>query len=244
MSSSENSSTTFYLIDTNNIYFNGTGPTGPFSAPTLTSGMTMSIAARGHYIPIPLTSKPQISNNIVLEEPENTYAVFTGLSYNGNFLNLSPLTAGETIVEYSGNTYVNNNVNSGFTVSGTVKMNFVATEDQSITNQGSQVQFWTTPNGTSNMTNVLNIDSNGITFSDGTVQSSAAASDISIGQPNGVATLDSNGDVPLSQIPPIITDQLLSLQRQVNMLSAQIAEICNLWNTDLFEPHIVPDPLS
>jgi hypothetical protein len=173
MSSSENSSTTFYLIDTNNIYFNGTGPTGPFSNPSLNAGATMSVATRGVFIPIPLSAKPMVSNNIIKEEYENTYAIFTGLSYNGNFIKLRPLTEGEIMVEYSSNTYVNNTINSGFTVSGTTKMNFVATEDQSITNQGSQIQFWTTPEGTSTITNVLNIDSNGITFSDGTVQNSA-----------------------------------------------------------------------
>ena len=196
----------------------------------------------------------------IINDSARSYSVYSGRRINGTYINPTNVLSGEILLRNEGTPYVGNSQNNGFTNNGTVRIDFTTTEDQSVDNQGSQIQLWTTPAGTSTIVNNINIDSNGITFvSDGSVQNTAGIPICEKGIVNGVATLDNTGKVPLSQINTDTQDQIIELQNKVNKelqnqiivlqsqidtLKEQITMIFNVWNEDLFEPHIVNDMLS
>lgn len=191
-----------------------------------------------------VTGQPSLPSRII-NDSSNSYAVFAGRRSDGTSVNPTPVQSGETIVRFSGNPYVASSSNGGFTQFGTARIDFVAIENQTTNTQGSRIDFYTTPVGTKTIAKNISIDYNGINFSsDGSTQNTAGIPLTQKGVANGVATLDSNGTVPLSQINAELRAQVVDLQTQVNTLKAQISQIFQVWNMDLFEPHIVNDMLS
>jgi len=133
----------------------------------------------------------------------NSYPAFIGRRYNGTTDNPTPVLAGNPIVRFGGNPYIGGPNNGGFTALGNTRIEFTATENQTTGAQGSEIQFLTTPTGTSTINKIITIDSNGITFSsDGTSQNTAGIPLTQKGNANGVATLGSDSKVPASQLPP------------------------------------------
>jgi len=127
-----------------------------------------------------------------------TYPAYIGRRYNGTTANPSGVTIGDIISRFGATPYLNN---SSFSSMSTARMDFVATEIQTPTNQGNHIEFWTTPNGSTTIEKYLSISDNGITFSDGTSQNTAAIPLTEMGIAGGVATLGLDGKVLTTQLP-------------------------------------------
>jgi hypothetical protein len=124
-----------------------------------------------------------------------------GRRYNGTSASPLPVNSGEVIARFVANAYNGGSSNNGFAPIGLSFMEIVATEDQTATANGGQINFWTTANGTTTNVNSISIVPTGIQFADDTVQSTAGIPLTQKGQQNGVATLGSDGKVPNSQLP-------------------------------------------
>ena len=88
----------------------------------------------------------------------NNYAAFIGRRYNGNATAPTQVLAGQTISRYGGTPYSS----SGWPSISTARVDFVALEDQTATNRGTSIQFFTTPAGSTNVTPSMTVASTGI----------------------------------------------------------------------------------
>jgi hypothetical protein len=89
----------------------------------------------------------------------NNYVAYIGRRYNGNATAPTQVLAGETISRYGGTPYTN----AGWPSISTARVDFVALEDQTATNHGTSIQFYTTPVGTANSVLSMTVASTGIT---------------------------------------------------------------------------------
>jgi hypothetical protein len=89
----------------------------------------------------------------------NNYSAFIGRRYNGNATAPTQVLSGQTISRYGGTPYGN----AGWPTISTARVDFVALEDQTATNQGTSIQFFTTPVGTASSTPSMTVASTGIT---------------------------------------------------------------------------------
>jgi len=125
------------------------------------------------------------------------YAAYIGRRYNGSSGSPSAVNNGELISRLGATPYTS----TGWPSLSTARIDFVASQDQTGTNQGSNIQFWTTAINSNSVSRSLTIDSGGITFADATTQSTAAIPLTQLGAASGVATLDGASRLTLSQIP-------------------------------------------
>ena len=72
------------------------------------------------------------------------YSVIAGRRYNGTIANPTQVLANQDIIRYAGTPYAT----GGWPTIGPSRMSFTATENQTATNQGGRIEFWTTANGT------------------------------------------------------------------------------------------------
>jgi hypothetical protein len=89
----------------------------------------------------------------------NNYAAFIGRRYNGNATAPTQVLAGQTISRYGGTPYSD----AGWPSISTARVDFVALEDQTATNRGTSIEFYTTPLGTATATPSMTVASTGIT---------------------------------------------------------------------------------
>lgn len=90
----------------------------------------------------------------------SNYPLYVGRRYNGTALAPTGVLAGQIISRIGANPYLNDDAN--FTALGTAQINFVATEIQTTTNQGSKIVLSTTLTGTNTQANVATFDTAGI----------------------------------------------------------------------------------
>jgi trimeric autotransporter adhesin len=83
-------------------------------------------------------------------DSNGNYTVIAGRRYNGTIANPTQVLAGQDIVRYGGTPYGS----SGWPTIGPSRISYVANEDQTATNQGGRIEFWTTANGTVASTNI------------------------------------------------------------------------------------------
>ena len=95
----------------------------------------------------------------VYSDGVNNYAAFIGRRYNGNATAPTQVLSGETIARYGGTPYGN----TGWPSISTARVDFVALEDQTATNRGTSIEFYTTPVGTATATPSMTVASTGIT---------------------------------------------------------------------------------
>jgi hypothetical protein len=95
----------------------------------------------------------------VYSDGVNNYAAFIGRRYNGNATAPTQVLAGQTISRYGGTPYSN----TGWPSISTARVDFVALEDQTATNHGTSIEFYTTPVGTATATPSMTVASTGIT---------------------------------------------------------------------------------
>ena len=89
----------------------------------------------------------------------NTYSLFAGRKGNGTAGNPLNVANNDVIFRLSGNGYAN-----GFSQFGQARIDFVASENFSSTNQGTQIQFWNTIPGTNNLTQIATFNANTVSF--------------------------------------------------------------------------------
>ena len=128
----------------------------------------------------------------VYNDGQNNYPVYTGRRYNGNVTAPSQVLNGQDVVRYGASAYTS----GGWFGNGIARMSIVANEDQTLTNQGSRIEFSVTPNGnsSSNIANVAVLTSSLATIKtdtaingNATITGNVTASNLAINS-NGVIT--------------------------------------------------------
>lgn len=136
------------------------------------------------------------------------YPVYAGRSARGTINNPTSTSATDILSRFGANGYVAGvGTGTGFLSLGSARIDFRASEDFTPTNRGTQIDFYTTPKGSTTLNNVASISDTGlitdaITFSaDGSVQTSAGIPANTVGISNGIAQLGGDGKLLSSQIP-------------------------------------------
>ena len=127
----------------------------------------------------------------------NSYSAYIGRRARGTSDTPTQTMAGDTISRIGANPYGI----GGFSGISTMRVDFVNREDQTSTNMGGELQFWTTANGSNTITKRLTINENGTVYADGTTQNTAfnstsAVTSISVG--TGLTRSGSSGNVSLN----------------------------------------------
>lgn len=89
-----------------------------------------------------------------------SYAAVIGRHYNGNTASPSGLNNNDMIARFGATPYTS----GGWPTISTTRIDMLADENQSLTNQGSRIEFWVTPKGTTTLTKQLYIDNTGSNF--------------------------------------------------------------------------------
>jgi hypothetical protein len=90
-----------------------------------------------------LTGQPSIPARIYNDGAAN-YAAYVGRRYNGTALAPTGVLAGQILSRVAATPYL---LDGTWPDISTTRIDFVSTEDQQTTQQGSQIQMWTTPDG-------------------------------------------------------------------------------------------------
>jgi len=169
-----------------------------------TGAVSIIGSSDGNYVPpassgsmLHITGQPGTASKIH-NDAANNYSLFVGRRYDGTSSSPTPVNSNELVARFAGSAYNSANV---FPAAGIARFDIVASENQTATNQGARIEVWTIPIGSNVISKQLVFSSNGVTFNDGTSQNTAAIPLSYIGVGNGVASLNSSGKVPTSQLP-------------------------------------------
>jgi hypothetical protein len=105
-----------------------------------------------------ITGQPTLPSR-VYNDGANAYAFYGGRRYNGTASSPSAISSNTLITRYGSTPYAS----SGWPTVSTARIEMYATEAQTSTNQGSNIALWTTPIGTSTITQVASIDDQAVT---------------------------------------------------------------------------------
>jgi hypothetical protein len=122
-----------------------------------TSGAVVSPANPGGMLQI-TGQNNQVSR--VYNDAVNNYPLYVGRRYNGTALAPTGVLANQVISRLGANPYLTDT--AGFTSLGVAQINFVATENQTTTNQGSKITMNTTPTGSNVQSTVAEFNYGGI----------------------------------------------------------------------------------
>ena len=144
---------------------------------------------------------------------QNNYPIYVGRMARGTIDSPTASSTGDILLRLSGNGYGSNGFGSG----GTARIDFTAVEPYTDVAKGSRIDFWTTPAGTTSITNNASVTSegfkgNGFTFTaDDTRQTTAGIplTQKKIANAPYVATLDSTGKLDPTQIPSSLTGAIV-----------------------------------
>jgi len=135
------------------------------SALTIAASNTVATPANDGYM-IHISGKNGVSSRIVSDSyGTGAYAVYAARTARGNVSNPAPVQTGDIIGRFSANGFGN----TKFQQFGTGRIDFVATENYTDSNTGSQIQFWNCPVGTNTLTQIASFNGASVTFA-GTVQ--------------------------------------------------------------------------
>ena len=133
------------------------------------------------------------------------YPIYVGRMARGTIATPTAASTGDILLRISANGYSN----TGFTAGASARIDFVADELFSSTGRGSQIDFWTTPIGSTTVSNSASVSSDGFVgagvrfTTDNTYQTTRGIpyGEKAIASANYVATLGSDGKLDSSQIP-------------------------------------------
>ena len=94
----------------------------------------------------------------IYNDAVGSYSAMVGRRYEGNVNAPSQVLANSIVSRYAATPYNSN----GWPAISTARIDMVATEDQTDTNQGTEIQFWTTANGTNTISQVMSVTNNDI----------------------------------------------------------------------------------
>jgi hypothetical protein len=122
-----------------------------------TSGAILSPANPGGMLQI-TGQNNQVSR--VYNDAVNNYPLYVGRRYNGTALAPTGVLVNQVISRLGANPYLTDT--AGFTALGVAQINFIATEDQTTTAQGSKIVMNTTPTGSNVQSTVAEFNYGGI----------------------------------------------------------------------------------
>jgi len=135
------------------------------SALTITATPTVTTPSQDGYM-IHVSGKQNVSSRIVADSfGANTYVVYAGRSARGNVNNPSAVQTNDVLSRFSGNGYGT----TKYQPLGTARIDFVASENYTDANTGSQIKFYNCPVGTNNITNIATFNGDSVIFT-GAVQ--------------------------------------------------------------------------
>jgi hypothetical protein len=143
----------------------------------------------------------------------NTFAGLQGRASRGTIQSPTNTQANDVLFQLSGSGY-GNGFDTALGTQGGSRIDFRATETFTGSAKGSDIHFWTTQPGTTSTVNSGSIDyqgfsGNGFRFTtDNSVQTTAGIPLTQKANALGVATLDTNGYLSSSQIPPSLSGAL------------------------------------
>jgi len=135
------------------------------AALTIAASNTVILPANDGYM-IHISGKNGISSRIVSDSyGTGAYAVYAARTARGTVTSPTAVQNGDIIGRFSSNGYGT----TKFQQYGTGRIDFVATENYTDANTGSQIQFWNCPVGTNTLTQIAVFNGASVTFA-GTVQ--------------------------------------------------------------------------
>lgn len=127
-----------------------TGSTGAFFQPPAAPGYMLAI-----------TGVDGIPSRVVnTTYGTGTYALYVGRKANGTAASPTAVLSGDVIARFSCGGYTG----SGFSNTGQGRIDFVATENYSTTNQGSKIEFYNTMDGSNTVNKIAAFNANSATF--------------------------------------------------------------------------------
>jgi hypothetical protein len=134
------------------------------SAVTISATPNVTLPSQDGYM-IHISGKQNVASRIVTDSfGANTYVVYAGRTARGNVSNPSAVQSGDVLSRFSGNGYGT----TKYQPFGTARIDFVASENYTDANTGSQIQFWNCPAGTNTVTQIATFNGTSVTFT-GTV---------------------------------------------------------------------------
>jgi len=127
---------------------------------TISATPTVAIPSNDGYM-IHISGKPDIPSRIVNDSyGTNAYGLFASRTARGTVTSPSGLQSGDIIARFSGNGYGT----TKFATFGTSRIDFVATENYTDANTGSQIKFWNCAIGSNTLTNILTLNGDSADF--------------------------------------------------------------------------------
>jgi hypothetical protein len=129
------------------------------------NGAVVPPAANGTLLHI--TGLDSVTTKLMVDNfgPGNTYSLFVGRAGRGSAGAPSATQAGDVIARYSGSSYGT----TGFTSTGSGRMDITALENHSDTNRGTMISFGMAPVGSNTIVTAMSITSNTIYFANNTM---------------------------------------------------------------------------
>jgi len=135
------------------------------SALTITATPNVAVPSNDGYM-VHISGKQNVTSRIVTDSyGTSTYVVYAGRSARGNVAYPTAVQNGDILTRFSGNGYGT----TKFQPFGTGRIDFVAVENYTDANTGSQIQFWNCPIGSNTLTQIATFNGSSVTFA-GVVQ--------------------------------------------------------------------------
>ena len=120
-------------------------------------------SAAGYQAPINTGVMLQVTGQInqpsrIYNDAQNNFPTYAGRRYNGNVTAPTQVLNNQDVVRLGGTGYTS----GGWFGNGIARISLTANEDQTLTNQGSRIELWVTPNGSnsSSITNAVTVTAN------------------------------------------------------------------------------------
>ena len=131
------------------------------SALTISASPTVAIPSNDGYM-VHISGKNGVPTRIVSDAyGTGAYSVYASRSARGNIANPTAVQSGDIMGRFSANGYGT----TKWQALGTGRIDFVASENYTDANTGSQIQFWNCPVGSNTLTNILTLNGDSATFS-------------------------------------------------------------------------------
>lgn len=131
------------------------------AALTITASGTTQTPANDGYM-IHISGKNGVPSRIITDSyGTGAYSVYASRTARGTVTSPLPVQSGDIIGRFSANGYGN----TKFQTFGTGRIDFVATENYTDANTGSQIRFWNCPIGSNTLTNILILNGDSAEFS-------------------------------------------------------------------------------
>ena len=135
------------------------------SALTISATANTSVPSNDGYM-IHVSGKQDIPSRVVVDSyGTNAYGLIASRTARGTVDSPSAIQSGDIIARFSGNGYGT----TKFQTLGTSRIDFIAAENYTDANTGSQIKFWTCPVSSNTLTNIATFNGDSATFT-GTVE--------------------------------------------------------------------------